>query len=170
MQDHHPPTRSATSGAPAFDERLSVPWWWYLPTVALGVLLGAEVHMGYPGLRSWLGYAVAVPLLVGALVALGRTRVQVVDGELRVGKAALALRHVGRADVVERRGKQAALGPELDPSAFVLHRGWVGRLVRVEVTDPADPTPYWVFSVRDPDGLISALPGRGSDTAVQDRG
>jgi len=126
--------------------------------------------MGYPGLRSWLGYAVAVPLLVAALVALGRTRVQVVDGELRVGKAALPLRHVGRADVVERRGKQAALGPELDPSAFVLHRGWVGPLVRVEVTDPADPTPYWVFSVRDPDGLISALPGRGSDTAVQDRG
>jgi len=103
-------------------------------------------------------------------VALGRTRVQVVDGELRVGRAVLPLRHVGRADVVERRGKQAALGPELDPSAFVLHRGWVGRLVRVEVTDPADPTPYWVFSVRDPDGLISALPGRGSDTAVQDRG
>ena len=95
MQDHHPPTRSATSGAPAFDERLSVPWWWYLPTVALGVLLGAEVHMGYPGLRSWLGYAVAVPLLVAALVALGRTRVQVVDGELRVGRAVLPLRHVG---------------------------------------------------------------------------
>jgi len=126
--------------------------------------------MGYPGLRSWLGYAVAVPLLVAALVALGRTRVQVVDGELRVGKAALPLRHVGRADVVERRGKQAALGPELDPSAFVLHRGWVGPLVRVEVTDPADPTPYWVFSVRDPDGLISALPGRGSDPAVRNRG
>jgi len=126
--------------------------------------------MGYPGLRSWLGYAVAIPLLVAALVALGRTRVQVVDGELRVGRAVLPLHHVGRADVVERRGKQAALGPELDPSAFVLHRGWVGPLVRVEVTDPADPTPYWVFSVRDPDGLISALPGRGSDTAVQDRG
>jgi len=117
--------------------------------------------MGYPGLRSWLGYAVAVPLLVAALVALGRTRVQVVDGELRVGKAALPLRHVGRADVVERRGKQAALGPELDPSAFVLHRGWVGPLVRVEVTDPADPTPYWVLSVREPDRLITALQSRG---------
>ena len=117
--------------------------------------------MGYPGLRSWLGYAVAVPLLVAALVALGRTRVQVVDGELRVGRAVLPLHHVGRADVVERRGKQAALGPELDPSAFVLHRGWVGPLVRVEVTDPADPTPYWVFSVREPDRLITALQSRG---------
>ena len=94
MQDHHPPTPSATSGAPAFDERLSVPWWWYLPTVALGVLLGAEVHMGYPGLRSWLGYVVIVPLLVAALVAVGRSRVRVTAGELTVGRAVLPLRHV----------------------------------------------------------------------------
>jgi hypothetical protein len=25
------------------------------------------------------------------------------------------------------------------------------------VTDPADPTPYWVFSVREPDRLLTAL-------------
>jgi hypothetical protein len=36
----------------------------------------------------------------------------------------------------------------------------VGPLVRLEVTDPDDPTPYWVFSVREPDLLIAALPGR----------
>jgi Protein of unknown function (DUF3093) len=143
------PTGSATSGGPAFDERLSVPWWWYLPIVGVGVLLGAEVHMGYPGVRSWIGYAIVVPLLVGATAWLG------------VGQAALPLRFVGRVEVVDRRDKQAALGPELDPAAFVLHRGWIGPLVRVEVTDPDDLTPYWVFSVREPDRLLAALPGRG---------
>ncbi len=136
-----------------------MPWWWYVPAVGLGVLLGAEVHMGYPGLRSWIGYAVFVPLLVAALVALGRSRVQVRDGELRVGPAVLPLRFAGRVEVVDRRDKQAALGPELDPAAFVLHRGWVGPLVRVEVTDPDDPTPYWVFSVREPDRLLTAMRG-----------
>ena len=159
MQDHPSPASSATSGAPAFDERLSVPWWWYVPAVGLGVLLGAEVHMGYPGVRSWLGYVVLVPLLVGVLVLLGRTRVRVDGGELRVGPATVPLNYVGRVEVVDRRGKQAALGPELDPAAFVLHRGWVGPMVRLEVTDPTDPTPYWVFSVREPERLLSALPG-----------
>jgi len=157
VQDHPSPTTSATSGGPAFDERLSVPWWWYVPAVGLGVLLGAEVHMGYPGLRSWIGYAVLVPLVVAALVLLGRARVQVDDGRLRVGSDTIPLRFVGRVEVVDRRDKQAALGPELDPAAFVLHRGWVGPLVRVEVTDPDDPTPYWVFSVREPDRLLAAL-------------
>jgi hypothetical protein len=119
------------------------------------------VHMGYPGVRSWIGYAIVVPLLVGATAWLGRTRVQVDGGELRVGEAALPLRFVGRVEIVDRRDKQAALGPELDPAAFVLHRGWIGPLVRVEVTDPDDLTPYWVFSVREPDRLLAALPGRG---------
>jgi len=159
VQDHPSPATPATSGAPAFDERLSVPWWWYVLAVGLGVLLGAEVHMGYPGVRSWLGYAVVVPLLVGALVALGRTRVRVDGGALRVGTAVLPLKYVGRVEVVDRRDKQAAMGPELDPAAFVLHRGWVGPLVRLEVTDPDDPPPYWVFSLREPDRLMAVLKG-----------
>ena len=157
MQDHPSPTTSATSGGPAFDERLSVPWWWYVPTVALGVLLGAEVHMGYPGIRSWIGYVVFIPLLVAALVAFRRTRVRVVDGELRVGPAVLPLRNVGRVEIVDRRDKQAALGPELDPAAFVVHRGWVKPLVRVRVNDPEDPTPYWVISTRHPEELAAAI-------------
>ena len=46
---------------------------------------------------------------------------------------------------------------ELDPAALVLHRVWVGPLVRVEVTDPDDPAPYWIFSVREPDRLLTVL-------------
>jgi hypothetical protein len=136
---------------------LSVPLWWFLPAVGVAVLLGAEVHLGYPGVRSWIGYAVTVPLFVAALVWLGRARVQVSDDELRVGSAVLPLRYIGRVDVVRKEDKQAALGPELDPAAYLLHRAWIGPVVRVEVTDPDDSTPYWVFSVRDTDGLLAAL-------------
>ncbi|MGI9002183.1 MAG: DUF3093 domain-containing protein [Pseudonocardia sp.] len=154
----HPSTRPpATSGPPRFDERLSVPMWWYLPFVGIAVLLGAEVHMGYPGVRSWLGYAITVPLFVIALLWLGRTRVRVTGSELQVGPAALPLRYVGRVDIVAKPDKQQALGPELDPAAFMMHRGWIGPLVRVELTDPDDPTPYWVVSVRDPERFVAAL-------------
>lgn len=157
MSEHPAAGAAATSGGSRFDERLSVPWWWYPLALGIAVLLGAEVHMGYPGVRSWIGYAVTVPLLLGALVWLGRTRVRVTDAELRAGEAALPLRFVGRVDVVQRPDKQQALGPDLDPAAFLLHRGWVGPVVRIEVTDPDDPVPYWIVSTRDPDGLVAAL-------------
>lgn len=157
---------SATSGPTAFDERLSVPLWWYLPAVGLGLLLGAEIHMGYPGVRSWIGYLVLVPLCVAALWWLGRSRVRVGEGALTVGESTVSLAHVGRTDVVGKKDKQQALGPELDPAALVLHRGWVGSVVRIEITDPASPEPYWVVSSRRPDELIAALGGaaaRGRD-------
>jgi hypothetical protein len=157
VTEHPSPTPPATSGSSGFDERLSVPWWWYLLAIGVGVLLGAEIHMGYPGVRSWIGDATLIPLFVLALVWLGRTRVQVAGGELQVGQARVPLRHVGRVEVVEKADKQLALGPELDPTAYLMHRGWVGPLVRVEITDPDDPTPYWIFSVRDPARIVAAL-------------
>ena len=79
------------------------------------------------------------------------------DGELHAGEARLPLRHVGRVDVVAREDKQVALGPELDPAAHLMHRAWIGPVVRIEVTDPDDPTPYWIVSARDPDALVAAL-------------
>lgn len=157
MSEHLAADQAATSGTSGFDERLSVPLWWYLPVIGVAVLLGAEVHMGYPGLRSWLGYALTVPLFVAGLFWLGRSRVRVHGGELRVGTAALPLRYVGRTEIVPKADKQRALGPDLDPSAFFLHRGWIGPVVRVEITDPDDPTPYWIFSVRNPEGLVAQL-------------
>lgn len=140
-----------------FDERLSVPLWWYLPAAGLGVLLGAEVHMGYPGFRSWIGYVVLVPLCLAVLWWLGRSRVRVRERTLSAGDRSVALHHVGRTDVVARPDKQQALGPDLDPTAFLLHRNWIGPVVRVEITNPEASEPYWVLSSRRPDDLVAAL-------------
>ncbi len=136
-----------------------MPLWWYLVAVGVAILLGAEIHMGYPGVRAWIGYALCVPVAVLALVLMGRTRVRVADGTLSVGRAAKELRHLGRAEIVPKADRQRALGPELDPAAYLMIRSWVRQVVRVEITDPDDPTPYWVFSVRDAPGLLAALKG-----------
>jgi hypothetical protein len=83
--------------------------------------------------------------------------VRVAEGRLSVGSASVELHYVGRTEMVTRDGKQEALGPQLDPSAYLMHRGWIGPLVRVELTDPDDPTPYWIFSARHPEQLLAAL-------------
>jgi hypothetical protein len=87
----------------------------------------------------------------------GRAPVRVEDGELKVGQAHLPLEHVGTVEVFAAKDKRKVLGPRLDPTAYILHRGWVGPVVRVEVTDPQDPTPYWVFSTRHPKEIVAAL-------------
>lgn len=146
-----------TTGDVLFSERLYVPWWgWPLP-LAGAVLLAAEIHMGYPGVRSWLPYLLLVPLVVVTMLWLGRQRVQVKDGELWVGEAHLPLEFVGRVTALDVNEKRPAMGRDLDPAAFVAHRGWVGPAVLVELTDPADPTPYWLFSTRRAEQLAELL-------------
>ena len=156
MDEHAPAQRSATSGTLLFDERLTVPWWWYLPALGLAALLAAEVHMGYPGFRQWIGYVVLLPTAVLVLVWLGRVRVRVAGGVLTAGEHRLPLDRVGRVDVVTGRDeKQVALGPDLDPTAVLVHRAWVGPVVRIEVL--GGDVPYWVVSAREPERLVRAL-------------
>ena len=146
----------ATTG---FAERLYVPWYRWLPPLFAAGLLAAEVHLGYPGVRAWLPYVVLLPLTAVLIWRAGRAPVRVEGGELHVGVAHLPLEHVGDVEVIGAKQKRKVLGPQLDPAAYVLHRGWVGPLVRVEVTDPNDPTPYWVFSTRHPEKLAALLRG-----------
>lgn len=154
--------RGAAEKAPATPshaERLYVTWYsWLLPLAAAG-LMAATVHLGYPGLRSWLPYVLLLPLTALLIWRAGVAKVRVEGGELYVGTAHLPLEHVGEVEVFDAKDKRKVLGPHLDPSAFVLHRSWVRPIVRVQVTDPQDPTPYWVFSTRHPEKVASLLRG-----------
>jgi hypothetical protein len=161
VPDRQPPDRRPADPEATFDERfderLSVPWWWWPLGLGVAALLAAEVHMGYSGVRAWLPYVLIIPLVGVVLAVMGRHRVVLRDGELRVGPAHIAVRELGQPEVIHANVKRRALGPDLDPAAFVLHAGWVGPVIRVTVTDPADPTPYWIFSVRQADKLAALL-------------
>ncbi|MFE9745703.1 DUF3093 domain-containing protein [Saccharothrix saharensis] len=153
-------SETAVTAPIAFRERLYVPWWgWPLPLGA-AALLAAEIHMGFPGVRSWLPYLITVPLVVLLIVRMGSAKVEVSGGELRVGSAHVPLDLLGEVEVFDAKHKREAMGPNLDPMAFVTHRGWVGPMVRVELRDPADPTPYWLFSVRSAEKLAAVLRDR----------
>ncbi len=146
-------------GAPAFRERLYLPWYhWLLPLLAAG-LLAAEVDMGYPGVRAWLPYLVTIPLTLLLLWRFSSATVVVRDGELWVGEAHLPLRYAGETQIIPANLKRKVLGPAFDPAAFALHRSWVGPMVWIELTDADDPTPYWLISTRHPERLVAAIRG-----------
>ncbi|MGW6447888.1 DUF3093 domain-containing protein [Lentzea sp. NPDC055074] len=150
-------SETAVTATTTFRERLYVTWWiWPLPLLA-AALLAAEVHMGFPGVRSWLPYVILLPLTVALIVKMSSTKVEVADGELRAGDAHIPLELLGAVEVIAPEDRRRVMGRDLDPAAFVVHRGWVKPLVRVHVTDPEDPTPYWVISTRHPEALAAAI-------------
>lgn len=129
--------------------------------------MAASIHRGYPDIPAWIPYAVLAALAVALLLALSRTTVAVRgadgaeptsdDAELHVGQAHIPVHLIGEVEVIGGDHKRKAFGPELDPAAFVVHRAWIGTALRIELTDPDDPTPFWLFSTRKPERLARAL-------------
>ena len=52
-------------------------------------------------------------------------------------------------------------GRDADARAYLLLRPYLKRGVRVDLTDPSDPAPYWLISSRRPDRLAAALTRAG---------
>jgi Protein of unknown function (DUF3093) len=141
----------------AYSERLTVPWWTWPLLLGAAALLAAEIGLGAPGARTWVPYATLLPLTGLGLWWIGRIRVAVGGGELRVDDARLPVRFVADAIPLEAAGRRELLGVGADPLAFVVQRPWVTGAVQVLLDDPADPTPYWVVSSRHPHQLAAAL-------------
>ncbi|TXI39672.1 MAG: DUF3093 domain-containing protein [Mycobacterium sp.] len=150
-----------TSQTVRYRERLWAPWWWWPLGLGASAVLAYEINLGVRALPDWIPYTVMAIVAAGVLLWLSRTEVQVVSTptgvELLAGPAHLPTSVVSRSAVVPRTAKSAAMGRQLDPAAYVLHRTWVGPMVLVVLDDPDDPTPYWLVSTRHPDRVLSAL-------------
>jgi hypothetical protein len=147
----------APAAAASYAERLTAPWWLWLPLLALAGLPAAGLSLGATGPRAWLPYVVLVVLLAFGLWWFGRIRVAVAGGELRVDDAHLPVRFVADAIPLDATGKRELMGVSADPMAFVVQRPWITGAVQVVLDDPADPTPYWLVSSRHPGELADRL-------------
>ena len=140
-----------------YDERLTVPWRWWLAAMAVAAALSSPFGLSVVGPPGWLAaFAVLAALIAAGLWWLGRIRVAVVDEELRVDDARLPVRFVADAIPLDAEGRRELLGPQADPLAFVVQRPWVAGAVQVGLDYSADPPPYWFVSTRAPQRLATA--------------
>lgn len=139
----------------AYSERLwPSPGMWAL--VGLAAAAGG-LMVGPYGTLVWVVCALLAALLTGAGLVLASAWVTVKDGTLRAGRARIPARYLGQTSWAEGEQARAERGPLLDARAYLLIRGWVGPVLKVEILDPQDPTPYWLISTRRPQELAAAI-------------
>jgi hypothetical protein len=106
-----------------------------------------------------VGAITGVILYLGclALFIYGAPVIAVKDGTLSVGRAHIPVALTG--DVAAFDGEEARLerGQRLNANAFLVIRGGIRGVVKVEIADPKDPTPYWLVSTRRPTELAAAI-------------
>jgi hypothetical protein len=145
-----------------YAERLSVPLRWWVQGTMLVASLWLAFAVAMPVLAASLITIVAGSLMAGCFLAYGAARVAVEDGWFRAGRARIALHHLGEAVALDAETTRRAAGVDADARAYLLLRPYLKRAVRVEIADPADPTPYWLVSTRHGEALVRALSDRGA--------
>ena len=106
---------------------------------------------------AWLVAALGLAVMTALFLGYGGVRVSVGDGVLRAGRAHIGLEHVGQVTALDAEALRRLAGVDADARAYLLLRPYLKRGVRVDITDPADPAPYWLIGCRHPDALVSAL-------------
>lgn len=108
-----------------------------------------------------MGIAAAVAFFaVEVLILVATTpRIVVRERTLQVGRASIERHHVGQVTGYRGEDARAQRGPLLHGLAFVNVRGWIAPVVRIQLTDERDRTPYWLTSTRRPEELVAALGG-----------
>ena len=139
-----------------YDERLTAPRSWWLLPIAAGLSIGL-ILLKFGPVPGLIGLAVG--LVVGAvgLSSYGSARIRVVQGSLVAGQARIPVTALGEARALDAKEAVAWRSVKADPRAFMLLRSYVPTALRVEITDPGDPTPYLYLSTRDPHALAAAI-------------
>ncbi|WP_138442903.1 DUF3093 domain-containing protein [Sinomonas susongensis] len=147
------------SAATIYSEKLWPSWWVWVVVVGISgacilVLAPISIAAGYTG-------AVLVFLVLCGILIATTPAVVVTPRELRAGRAVLPREFVASAEAFLGDEATAERGTRLNGRAYLCMRGWISPVVRVELDDPEDPTPYWLVSTRRPAKLVEALAPRG---------
>ncbi|MBV9208157.1 MAG: DUF3093 domain-containing protein [Actinobacteria bacterium] len=150
-----------------YRERLYVPLAWWLLAVPIVLIFGVTL---YAGLAEPWPVVIVAGLAVGCaalLITFGLGTVEIGEGTLRAGGAALPLTAITEVVSLDEKRSAQLRGPRADPAAYLYSRPYLKKSVYLAVADPG-PAPYWLIGTRHPAELAAAIErcrvqgGRGS--------
>src|SRR5699024_10520594 len=110
-----------------------------------------------------IGWGIVSGVIVAGIAAFGliasSSDVTVTTTHLQVGRATIEREHVGAVIGYVGDDAFAQRGRKLHGLAYLHLRSWIKPVVRIQIEDAQDRTPYWLTSTRNPEELVSVLGG-----------
>ena len=98
----------------------------------------------------------SIPLVL-VLSWLGSPLIALNEQTLSIGQASIETKYLGKAEVVSAQEAFLERGVKLDSRAFTKFQIGVKQLVKIEIQDKQDPTPYWLIATRNPEVLAGLI-------------
>ncbi len=143
-----------------YRERVAPKWTSFLPLL----LIMPTFWLTFAPINALIGAVIGllVTATVATLMLVNSPVIEVSDGYLQVGRARMPIKLISGVIEVPKGEVFAERGPKLDARAYVRLQPSVSGLLRVQIKDKNDPTPYWLFSSRNPKLLTLKLKEAGN--------
>ena len=138
-----------------YKERVLPTVYFYIASVTLPLSLFI-VALPFSEVVS-ISLALASIPLVLVLSWLGSPLIALKEQTLSIGQASIETKYLGKAEVVSPQEAFLERGVKLDSRAFTKFQIGVKQLVKIEILDKQDPTPYWLIATRNPEVLAGLI-------------
>ena len=129
------------------------------PNLALPVLLFLSVFTVMIPISIEFAFPVALLISAGFVIVIFRASpvIEVSKDVLICKNATIDRKFLGEVSIIPKSEQFEELGQRLDARAWLAIQASVKGLVKIEITDSQDPTPYWLISTRRPEELAKEL-------------
>ena len=123
------------------------------------LLIAPAVWLVFAPINDEIGLVASIVLTLASIaIRIFTTRtIAVTTDSLRVGNAQIPRKALGKAVSVSAQDQFTERGSNLDSRAFLALKSGLPGLVKIEVTDDEDPTPYLLISTRRASELVELL-------------
>lgn len=135
---------------------------WQLPNLSSflpNLLFAPALWLVFAPINQFVGTFSGISLTIVsiALRVLVAKRIAVTESALIIGKAEIPRQVLGEATSIVKVEQFAERGPRLHAAAFLALKSGLPGLVKVQIVDKKDPTPYVLISTRKPAELVTSL-------------
>jgi hypothetical protein len=127
----------------------------YLATLTLPVSL-ILVALPFSEVAGFVMAGISIPLILG-LTWLAAPLITLTESELRIGSVAIDRALLGGVEVISSANAFKERGVNLHSRAYTRFQIGVKELVKVEIKDELDPTPYWLIATRNPEVIAGFI-------------
>ena len=138
-----------------YRERVTPNWTTFIPLT----LIFPTFWLTFAPIHAAAGFisGVLVTIIVGTLMVVNSPKIEISPGRVRVSKAEIETKYLGKVEIAPMASRFAQRVPNLDSRAYLALQNSRKGLIKLEISDKKDPTPYWVFSTRNPEAVVSAV-------------
>jgi hypothetical protein len=138
-----------------YKERVLPSVYFYIASITLPLSLFL-VALPFSEIVSITLAVLSIPVVL-ILSWLGSPLISLTEKSLAIGKVAIELKHLGSAEIIKPIDAFVERGVKLDTRAFTRFQIGVKQMVKIEIKDSQDPTPYWLIATRNPEVLAGLI-------------